>query len=55
VRAPSLGSLISLRGQTFQRRSGRDEFTCELRVLKDKRRAPGWVIEEICGGPAGLH
>jgi recombination protein RecA len=55
ARAPSLGSLISLRGQALQRRSGRDEFTCELRVLKDKRRAPGWVIEEICGGPAGLH
>jgi recombination protein RecA len=55
ARAPSLGSLISLRGQALQRRSGLDEFTCELRVLKDKRRSPGWVIEEICGGPAGLH
>ncbi|MHC4549365.1 MAG: P-loop NTPase family protein [Planctomycetota bacterium] len=55
ARAPSLGSLISLRGQALRRRTGPDEFTCELKVLKDKRRAPGWVHREVCGGPAGLH
>ena len=54
-KAPSLGSLISLRGQTRRRRTGPDEFTCELQVLKDKRRSPGWIHTEICGGPAGLH
>ena len=54
-RAPSLGSLVSLRGHARRRRTGPDEFTCELLVLKDKRRAPGWVSREICGGPAGLH
>jgi len=54
-RAPSLGSLISLRGQTRNRQSGPDEFTCELKVLKDKRRTPGWVHTEVCRGPAGLH
>lgn len=52
---PSLGSLISLRGQTKRRRTGRDQFTCNLLVVKDKRRAPGWNHEEVCGGPAGLH
>ncbi|MEE8105933.1 MAG: recombinase A [Planctomycetota bacterium] len=54
-RAPSLGSLVSLRAQAVRRRTGPDEFTCELQVLKDKRRAPGWSHKEVCGGPAGLH
>lgn len=55
ARAPSLGSLISLRAQAVRRQTGRDEFDCELTVLKDKRRAPGWTVREVCGGPAGLH
>lgn len=55
ARAPSLGSLVSLRAQAVRRQTGKDEFTCELRVLKDKRRAPGWVVREVCGGPPGLH
>ena len=54
-RAPSLGSLISLRGHATRRRTGPDEFLCGLHALKDKRRAPGWTHEEVCGGPAGLH
>jgi hypothetical protein len=28
---------------------------CALTAIKDKRRAPGWRYEEVCGGPAGLH
>ncbi|MHC4958187.1 MAG: P-loop NTPase family protein [Planctomycetota bacterium] len=52
---PSLGSLVSLRGQAVRRQSGRDEFVCSLTVVKDKRRAPGWGHEETCHGPAGLH
>ena len=51
----SLGSLVSLRAQTTRRKTGSDEFTCELRAIKDKRRAPGWSHKEICRGPAGLH
>jgi recombination protein RecA len=54
-RAPSLGSLVSLRGHARRRRTGPDEFTCELLVVKDKRRAPGWTHTEVCGGPSGLH
>jgi len=54
-RAPSLGSLVSLRGHARRRRTGDDEFACELTVLKDKRRAPGWTHQEVCGGPSGLH
>ncbi len=52
---PSLGSLISLRGQTRRRKTGLDKFTCNLRIVKDKRRAPGWSHMEICNGPPGLH
>ena len=55
ARAASLGSLVSLRAQAVRRQTGKDEFTCELRVVKDKRRAPGWVVQEVCGGPPGLH
>jgi recombination protein RecA len=54
-RAPSMGSLVSLRGHARRRRTGTDEFTCEMTILKDKRRAPGWTHTEVCGGPAGLH
>jgi len=54
-RSPSLGSLVSLRGQARRNQSDKDEFLCELKILKDKRRAPGWTHVEVCGGPAGLH
>lgn len=53
--APSLGSLVSLRAQTRKRRTGEDAFTCELRIVKDKRRAPGWGHAEVCRGPSGMH
>lgn len=52
--APSLGSLISLRVQAHRTKSAKDQFTCELRVMKDKRRGPIWTHEEVCRGPAGL-
>ncbi len=54
-RAPSLGSLISLRGQTTRRRVGPDAFVCRMQVVRDKRRAPGWKHEVSCRGPSGLH
>ncbi len=54
-RAPSAGSLVSLRGHARRRRTGLDEFRCEMIVLKDKRHAPGWSHTEVCGGPLGLH
>ena len=50
----SLGSLVSLRGEARIRRLGDDRFACELRVLKDKHRGPGWTHREICRGPEGL-
>jgi recombination protein RecA len=54
--APStLGSLISLRGPVERVRIGPGRFACELQVVKDKRRAPGWRHREVCRGPAGLR
>ncbi|MDH3627427.1 MAG: recombinase A [Acidobacteriota bacterium] len=57
-RQPSVGSLISLRAHSVRSRRPRpeaaDRFLCELQVLKDKRRGPGWHHEEVCRGPEGL-
>ena len=52
---PSLGSLVSLRAHTARTRHERDRFRCEARVLKDKRRGPGWKHTEVCHGPDGLR
>jgi recombination protein RecA len=54
-KASSLGSLVSLRGEARIRRVEEDRFACELRVLKDKQRGPGWIHTEICRGPDGLY
>ncbi|MFU8857631.1 MAG: recombinase A [Deferrisomatales bacterium] len=52
---PSLGSLVSLRGEALREDRGNGRFACRLRALKDKRRSPGWEWEELCRGPAGLR
>lgn len=52
---PSLGSLISLRAQATRIRTAEDSFTCEIEVIKDKRRGPGWSHQEVRHGPAGLR
>lgn len=53
---PSLGSLISLRAQAQRtsRQPPGDLYQCEVRVLKDKRRGPGFKHVELCHGPDGL-
>lgn len=51
---PSLGSLVSLRGEAHRRR-GEGGFEVVVSVTKDKRRAPGWGYEETCRGPTGLR
>jgi len=53
--APSLGSLVSLRVDTAKARAKGDGFTCTYRVVKDKRRGPGWQQEEFRHGPDGLR
>src|SRR5690606_1315125 len=47
-------SLVSLRACTEKRRTGPDCFACEARIVKDKRRRPGWRHEELFRGTDGL-
>ena len=54
-KAPSLGSLVSLRVQAQRTRTSEGQFTCTLAVLKDKRRGLTWAHTEVCRGPAGLR
>jgi recombination protein RecA len=51
---PSLGSLVSLRGEGATTRTSFNRFTWEIRIVKDKRRGPGWRHAEVCRGPDGL-
>ena len=53
--APSLGSMVSLRGQTSCRHLEVDRFRYEIEILKDRRHGPGWRHTEICRGADGLH
>ena len=69
ARPGSLGSLISLRATSEVRRppaadhrggawgpcEGPKFFVITLRAVKDKRRAPGWIHEEVCRAPPGLR
>jgi recombination protein RecA len=52
--ASSIGSLVSLRAEALRAgRLGAGEFELKLRVLKDKRRGPGWSGVIKVRGPAG--
>jgi recombination protein RecA len=50
----SIGSLVSLRAEVTKEEAD-DGFVCEVSVVKDKRRAPGWAYRELCRGPAGVR
>lgn len=52
---PSVGSLVSLRVQATRRQTTEGRYVCDLEVMKDKRRGPGWSHSEIRSGPAGLR
>ena len=52
--APSIGSLVSIRGEARAQKTGFDKFTWEIHILKDKRRGPGWSYEEESRGVEGL-
>lgn len=54
-RQPSLGSLVTVRGQARRVRRGDGEYACRVEVLKDKRRGPGWTDEEHRRGPDGVR
>lgn len=51
---PSLGSLISLRAEALRLRDRDHDYDVTLRVLKDKRRGPGWTRTIKRRGPAGF-
>ena len=51
---PRLGSLVSIRGVTHKQRTGTNEFTSTLHVVKDKRHGPGQMQKEVYRGPDGL-
>jgi recombination protein RecA len=50
----SLGSLVSLRAEALRLRDKPAEFAVQLRVLKDKRRGPGFTQRLTRRGPPGL-
>jgi recombination protein RecA len=52
--APSIGSLVSIRGEARAQKTGFDKFTWEIHILKDKRHGPGWSYEEESRGVEGL-
>jgi recombination protein RecA len=52
--APSLGSLVSLRAEALRLHAPEQGYHLTLRVLKDKRRGPGWSRTTKLRGPSGL-
>jgi recombination protein RecA len=53
--SPSIGSLVSIRGEARTERLEFDSFAWDIHVIKDKRRGPGWHHTGVCRGPEGLH
>src|SRR5690349_10101973 len=51
--AASLGSLVSLRAEALRLHAREHDYDVTLRVLKDKRRGPGWSRTIKLRGPAG--
>jgi len=52
--APSLGSLVSLRAEALRLHAHDHDYDVTLRVLKDKRRGPGWSRTTKLHGPPGF-
>jgi recombination protein RecA len=53
--APSLAPIVSLRVSASRSNAGAGLFACTIAASKDKRRAPGWTLEETFRGPPGLR
>ena len=52
--APSLGPLVSIRGEGRISRTAFGRFDWEIRITKDRQGAPGWSHMETCRGTDGL-
>ncbi len=51
----SLGSLISLRAEAQRSRAaGASDYLASIRVIKDKRRGPGFEASDVVMAPAGM-
>ena len=50
---PSIGSLVSIRGEATVRKTGFNRFNWEINIIKDKRQGPGWQHAGDCRGPEG--
>jgi len=55
ARQPSIGALVSIRAEATRTRDRDDRYICRARILKDKRRGPGWQHKEVFRGPDGLR
>ena len=53
--APSLGAAVALRVEALRRRAPGGGFLWRVRALKDRRRAPGWVLEAPVVPPPGVR
>lgn len=53
--APSIGSLVSLRLQTYKRKLSGDRFAIHCDILKDKRQGPGAHVQRIFRAPEGVR
>lgn len=53
--AGSIGPLISLRARANRTRTAEGRFTCDIDIVKDKRRGPGWTHCEVRHGVSGLR
>jgi len=53
AQSPSIGSLVSIRGEVAVEKTGFDRFVWSIHVTKDKRRGPGWQHRADCRGPEG--
>jgi len=52
---PSVGSVIRVRAEGCRRKvSGEASHVCQVEILKDKRRGPGFIRREAYCGPDGL-
>ena len=51
----SLSSMVSLRAEIARGKLGDGNYRCQVKVLKDKCRGPGWTHSEVVRGPAGLR
>lgn len=52
--SPSIGSLVSLRGEALRTRDPHGNFGVAVRVIKDKRTGPGFLRAIAARAPAGF-